>query len=631
MCGIAGIIQYRNDPIRDIENMNRAMLHRGPDAGNYWLDEKQKIVFGHRRLSIVDLSSGGAQPMRSRDERYVIVYNGEVYNYKELEEALRAEGCPLKLRGTSDTEMILEAFAFWGIDKTLQFMKGMFAIALYDREERKIYLMRDRVGEKPLYYGMVKDSFVFASDLECIRQIEGFANPVNTSVFPLYFQYGYIPAPYTIYESLYKLEPGKVLTLDVQKLTYEIETYWSMSEVALAGERNLFTGTHAEAADELERLLKNAIRGQMIADVPLGAFLSGGIDSSLVVSLMQSLSKDKVKTFTIGFDVDKFNEAKYAKEIATHLGTEHTELYVTSKDAFDIMQHMTDSFTEPFADSSQIPTMLVSKMTREHVTVALSGDAGDELFCGYTTYQVAQEQWDRLQKRFGYIPGGVKKGLSRIGAKLAKPGTPTLYKIGNYFSMDTMEGAHAQNGLEDVRTAFLSKNRDRLADVYHSYQPGFLQEPVQNLMLMDLLEYHPDDILVKVDRAGMFYSLENRVPLLDRDVVEFAWRLPLSYKMSDGVTKLVMRDVLYRYVPREMLERPKKGFSIPIDTWMKEPVMFDWASDILSEGQRKLADVIDQKCVASFWKDYVEKGIWTETIWYILLLEQWLLEKGNGI
>ena len=225
MCGIAGIIQYRNDPIRDIENMNRAMLHRGPDAGNYLLDEKQKIVFGHRRLSIVDLSSGGAQPMRSRDERYVIVYNGEVYNYKELEEALRAEGCPLKLRGTSDTEVILEAFAFWGIDKTLQFMKGMFAIALYDREERKIYLMRDRVGEKPLYYGMVKDSFVFASDLECIRQIEGFANPVNTSVFPLYFQYGYIPAPYTIYESLYKLEPGKVLTLDVQKLTYEIKTY----------------------------------------------------------------------------------------------------------------------------------------------------------------------------------------------------------------------------------------------------------------------------------------------------------------------------------------------------------------------------------------------------------------------
>ena len=629
MCGIAGIINYRNDPVKDILNMNRAMLHRGPDAGDYWLDQERKVVLGHRRLSIVDLSENGAQPMKSADGRYVIVYNGEIYNYQELEQKLRTDGCELHLRGTSDTEVILEAFSFYGMEKTLSFMKGMFAIALYDRQEQQLYLMRDRVGEKPLYYGMVNGAFAFASDIECIRQIEGFSNQVNRAVFPLYFQYGYIPAPYSIYEKIYKLEPGKTLRLDCKTLDYKIQTYWSMTEVALNGEKNRFTGSEEEAAGELERLLKDAIKGQMIADVPLGAFLSGGIDSSLVVSLMQSLSQEKIKTFTIGFDVDKYNEARYAKEIAAHLGTEHTELYVTSQDAFTIMQHMPDSFTEPFADSSQIPTMLVSKMTREHVTVALSGDAGDELFCGYTTYMVAEEEMRKFRKRFHRIPEPLRHGAAKAGEALAGPFTPTLYKIGNYLAIDTLEQAHADMGLEDARTAFLAGKGMRLTDSNHSYRGGLLKEPVENLMLMDLLQYHPDDILVKVDRAGMFYSLENRVPMLDRDVVEFAWRLPLAYKMQDGVTKRVMRDILYRYVPREMMERPKKGFSIPIETWMREEVMYDWATDILSEGHRKLTDMINQKCVDSFWKDYVEKGIWTETIWYILLLEQWLLEKGN--
>ena len=289
MCGIAGIINYRNDPVKDILNMNRAMLHRGPDAGDYWLDQERKVVLGHRRLSIVDLSANGAQPMKSADGRYVIVYNGEIYNYQELEQKLRTDGCELHLRGTSDTEVILEAFSFYGMEKTLSFMKGMFAIALYDRQEQQLYLMRDRVGEKPLYYGMVNGAFAFASDIECIRQIEGFSNQVNRAVFPLYFQYGYIPAPYSIYEKIFKLEPGKTLRLNCKTLDYKIQTYWSMTEVALNGEKNRFTGSEEEAAGELERLLKHAIRGQMIADVPLGAFLSGGIDSSLVVSLMQAI------------------------------------------------------------------------------------------------------------------------------------------------------------------------------------------------------------------------------------------------------------------------------------------------------------------------------------------------------
>jgi len=629
MCGIAGIIRYRNDPVEDILNMNEALYRRGPDAGDYWLDEQRRIVLGHRRLSIVDLSAGGAQPMLSADGRFVIVYNGEIYNYKELERQLRIDGCVLELRGTSDTEVVLEAFAFYGIDKTLQFIKGMFAIALYDRRERKLYLMRDRVGEKPLYYGKVNGAFVFASDIGAFQKVKGFANPVNTDVFSLYFQYGYIPAPYSIYRDIYKLKPGKVLTLDTETLENTEHRYWSMRNAAVSGEKNWFQGSEQEAAQELERLLKSAIQGQMVADVPLGAFLSGGIDSALVVSLMQSLSREKIKTFTIGFDVDTYNEAKYAKEIAKHLGTEHTELYVTSQDAFDIMQHMTDSFTEPFADSSQIPTMLVSRMTREHVTVALSGDAGDELFCGYNTYRVSSEEMRKLRERFRLIPGGMKKCMARVSRALATAKTPTLYKIGNYFSMETEEQAHAQIGIEDVRTAFLAKSKVRLPDAYHSYPDGLLKEPVHNLMLMDMLQYHPDDILVKVDRAGMYYSLENRVPMLDRDVVEFSWRIPAEYKMSSGVTKRVLRDILYQYVPQEMMERPKKGFSIPIETWMKEKVMFSWAEDILAEGRKRLPELIDQKQVASFWRDYVERGIWTETIWYILLLEQWLLEKGN--
>lgn len=627
MCGIAGIINYKNNPKEDILNMNKMLYRRGPDTGNYWIDENARVVFGHRRLAIVDLTENGVQPMKSADERFVITYNGEIYNFKEIEKSLRQDGCNLQLKGTSDTEVILEAFSFYGIEKTLRLMKGMFAIALFDRQEKKIYFMRDRVGEKPLYFGWVNGSFAFASDIGAICQIKGFSNKIRTEVFPLYFQYGYIPAPYTIYEEIYKLEPGKVLTLELNNLEYTISTYWSMIEVAKQGEEMPFRGTEKEAADELERLLKEALKGQMIADVPLGAFLSGGIDSALVVSLMQSLSEDRIRTFTIGFDVDKYNEAQYAKEIAAHLGTKHTELYVTSKDAFWVMQQMTDSFTEPFADSSQIPTMLVSKMTREHVTVSLSGDAGDELFCGYNTYRVSEGEMEVLRKRFGYLPKGIRHMLGYTGKALANPVCPVFYKMGNYLLMDTQEQAHAQIGVEDVRTLYLSGNRKRLQDSNHSYPNGFLKEPVSNLMLMDMLQYHPDDILVKVDRAGMYYSLENRVPLLDKDVVEFAWTLPLEYKMSQGVTKRVMRDVLYRYVPKEMMERPKKGFSIPIAQWMKEKEMHEWATDILADGEKKLGNLLNQKYVSSFWKDYMEKDIWTETIWHILLMEQWLLER----
>lgn len=627
MCGIAGICRYKGNGTEDIMAMNSKMYHRGPDSGGYWIDEQEKVVLGHRRLAIVDLSENGAQPMESPSGRYIICFNGEIYNCKAILKKMEAEGNSLRLKGSSDTEVIVNAIEWYGLEKTLSLMKGMFAIALWDREEKKIYLMRDRVGEKPLYYGFVNGSFVFASDIASIEAIFGFKNKINEEVLPLYFQYGYIPAPYSVYQDIYKLKPGCCLTAEKDFRDYRIQNYWSMEEIAVRGQQQLFEGTRQEAADRLEVLLKDAIRGQMMADVALGAFLSGGIDSALVVSLMQSVSSQKIRTFTIGFEEEAYNEAKSAREIAEHLGTEHTELYVGKKEAMQAIQSIPDAYTEPFADSSQIPTMLVSKMTREHVTVSLSGDAGDELFCGYNTYRVAASEMAALEKKVGFLPEGLRTKAGVLCQKLSGPRTQRLYKVGNYFTMHTAEEAHRRMGLEEARYGYLSRERKRLPHGNSVYRDGLFPECENNLMLMDLLQYHVDDILVKVDRAGMFYSLETRIPLLDKDVVEFAWRLPLSYKLDEGVTKRVMRDVLYRYVPKEMMERPKKGFSMPIQKWLSQGEMKEWAEDILQTGRRRYQDSLNTKMIDVLWSEYRQQGKWTDKLWYVLMLEQWLISR----
>lgn len=631
MCGIAGICNYRGDGVRDILAMNKKMYRRGPDSGDFWIDEKEKVVLGHRRLAIVDLSENGGQPMVSENGRFVICFNGEIYNCREIRETAAGDGFHMYLRGGSDTEVILNSFTFYGVEKTLDMMKGMFAIALWDRQEEAMYLMRDRVGEKPLYYGRVNGSFIFASDIASIEAVEGFRNAYRTDVLQMYFQYGYIPSPYSIYEGIYKLPPGCYMKVVAPFSGIgEPVRYWSMKEAAARGQSDRFQGSESEAAEHLEILLKNALEGQMMADVPLGAFLSGGIDSALIVSLMQSMSKEKIRTFTIGFDVDKYNEAEQARQIAEHLGCEHTQLYVGKQDALEVIRRLPEAYSEPFADSSQIPTMLVSRMTREHVTVSLSGDAGDELFCGYNTYRAAAGEWESLQKRFGFLPPALKVGIGRFSRKIAGPFSKSLYKAGNYFTIDTPEEAHRRMGLEDSRYPFIARDQRTPAHSNLEYEDGYLKGIENNLMLMDLLQYHTDDILVKVDRAGMYYSLETRIPLLDRDVIEFAWRLPLEYKYRDGVTKRIMRDVLYKYVPREMMERPKKGFSIPLADWMKEGKLREWAQDILADGRAGLGDVLDQKVVDSLWRDYVKKGLWTEKLWYILVLEQWLLNRSGG-
>ncbi len=628
MCGIAGICNFTGDWKENIERMKRHMKKRGPNADGTWSSEDHRVVFGHQRLSIVDLSAGGAQPMTSHSGRYTMTYNGEIYNYKELADKLLKDGSVTAFRGSSDTEVLLEAFEAYGIEKTLAFCKGMFAIGLYDHENGEITLIRDRIGEKPLYYGFVNGCFTFASDVGCFRELDGFQNPVNQKVLDLYFTYGYIPAPYSIYEQIYKLLPGTILRIRAPYAPSDpqIATYWSMEEKAVYGQEHLFTGSEQEAADELERLMKQAIAGQMVADVPVGAFLSAGIDSSTVVSLMQSLDPGKVRTFTIGMNDPKYNEAAYAKEIAQHLGTEHTEIYISDEDALAVIPQLPSMFGEPFADSSQIPTFLVSRMTREHVTVSLSGDAGDELFCGYKSYESVSRIWNKMQ--------GVPYPLRRMagGAILHSPlaaGQVMHDKAVLLSSRGPADLYRKQYEELDPLIRKISRVHGNLPFAAGELPQDEMKEVNHEIMLHDMLLYHPDDILVKVDRTAMAVSLETRVPLLDRDVVEFAWTLPINY-LHDGTTgKKVLRDVLYRYVPQEMMNRPKKGFSIPIAKWLRQPQLKEWAEELIRREKIEQQGYLNADAVHAIWDDFLTNGTWRVQIWYILMFQQWLESIGS--
>lgn len=623
MCGIAGFCNFHGSvkmQEENLEKMKQRMLHRGPDAGGSYVSENGKVALGHRRLSIVDLSEAGLQPMKSHSGRYVMVYNGEIYNYKKLSQKLLNEKKVDQFRGTSDSEVILEAFEAYGVEETIAQCKGMFAIALYDTKEQKLYLLRDRIGEKPLYYGFMGDTFVFASDVACIAALDGFQNPIHKDVLGIYFIHGYIPAPYSIYENIYKLEPGCILKIKLPFNKYDISPYWSIKEVAQHGQEHLFHGAYEEAVDELERLLKASIQDQMMADVPVGAFLSAGIDSSTVVALMQSLHPDKVKTFTIGMEDEKYNEAVYAKEIAAHLGTEHTELYITEEDAKGVIPKLPFIFGEPFADSSQIPTYLVSKMTREHVTVSLSGDGGDELFCGYNSYASVDRIWGKMKS----VPYGIRKLASEL--VLHSPlSNKEIYRV-----KGTLLGAKGPSDLyrlsmeREPLIKDITLSKKEIPYQYTEYDPGFLKETNHNIMLMDMLMYHPDDILVKVDRTAMAVSLETRVPMLDKDVVEFAWTLPVEFERQNGVGKRILRDVLYRYVPKEMMERPKKGFSIPIQKWLKEKELREWAENLIDRKTLIQQGILDPDVVWKMWTDFIEKDEWRIQIWYVLMFQEWM-------
>lgn len=627
MCGIAGFCNLKGDVRNNIERMNRRMNHRGPDSSGVWVSEDRAVTLGHQRLSIVDLSESGSQPMESRSGRYVIAFNGEIYNYKKIADKLLKEEKTPCFRGSSDTEVLLEAMEAYGVENAVKMCKGMFAIALYDKKERVLFLIRDRVGEKPLYYGFTgEDVFAFCSEIGSLTKLDNFKNPINTAVLDIYFTHGYIPAPYSIYQDIYKLEPGTIVSIKqpFRKEDMRISSFWSMKEAAKKGQANLFTGSREEAAEELERLLKASISEQMIADVPVGAFLSAGIDSSTIVALMQSLNSKRVRSFTIGMSEESYNEAAAAKEIAKHLGTEHTELYITEQDAIGVIPKLSYMFGEPFADSSQIPTYLVSKMTREHVTVSLSGDGGDELFCGYTSYESVSRIWNKMK----HIPYALRKPCSEL--VLHSP----LAKKPIYRTKGTLLGAKGPAGLYEISyetdplTKQISRTHVDCPYKYNQFEQNYLEEVNHNVMLMDMLMYHPDDILVKVDRAAMAVSLETRVPMLDKDVVEFAWTLPIAYKREGETGKLVLRDVLYKYVPREMMERPKKGFSIPIDRWLLKPKLREWAESLIDRKTLERQGMLNPDVVWKMWGDFTENGVWRIQIWFVLMFQEWICGGG---
>jgi asparagine synthase (glutamine-hydrolysing) len=627
MCGIAG---FCNNPVNwkeNIERMNKRMYHRGPDAGGVWANEDASVVLGHRRLSIIDLSETGSQPMHSASGRYVCVFNGEIYNYKKIRDKLIVDNKVTSFKGTSDTEVLLEAFEAYGVKETVAMCKGMFAIALYDRETGNLTLIRDRIGEKPLYYGFVNGHFVFASDIGCISCLDDFKNEIDTKVLQLYFIHGYIPAPYSIYKDICKLDAGCMLEYNIKNpdKAPKVSPYWSVRSAAIYGQEHPFKGTRKEAADELERLLKESVKEQMVADVPVGAFLSAGIDSSTIVALMQSQSPGKVKSFTIGMDNPEYNEAEYAKEIAAYLGTEHTELYITADDAKNVIPKLSWMFGEPFADSSQIPTYLVSKMTREHVTVSLSGDGGDELFCGYTSYSSIDRIWGKMKS----VPYPVRKLASTllVGNPLIR-NNQVLQTKAYLLGAKSPENLYERSNIQEASSLNIALDNDTYKYKHNMYPYGALKNPQNAIMLMDMEVYHPDDILVKVDRTAMAVSLETRVPMLDKDVVEFAWTIPMEYKKRNDIGKLVLRDVLYRYIPKEMMDRPKKGFAIPITQWLRETELRGWAEALLDRELIRKQGILNADEVDRIWRDFIDNGNWRIQIWYLLMFQSWMTDRN---
>lgn len=650
MCGIAGYLtvprQKSCDELRvTVLRMADTLRLRGPDDGGAWVDADAGIALGHRRLSIIDLSLEGHQPMHSFCGRYVIAFNGEIYNHRDIRHELEQESQrhAIPWRGHSDTEVALAAISRWGIEAAVRRFVGMFAFALWDRTERVLYLVRDRLGEKPLYYGRMGRSILFGSELKALRAHPDFKGEINRDALALYLRHNCIPAPYSIYRGIYKLPPGTMLAVSDRDAPFPGPVqYWSAREAAEHGLAAPFTGSTEEAIAALDGLLRDAVGLQMVADVPLGVFLSGGIDSSTVVALMQAQSDRPVKTFTIGFNETGYNEAEHAKAVARHLGTEHTEFYVTPEEAMAVIPRLPALYDEPFADSSQIPTFLVSEMARRSVTVSLSGDGGDELFAGYNRYFWGRSIW----KRVGWMPQPLRvaaaaaltavspqrwdrvfaaaKSLLPSKLKQSTPGDK-LHKLAEVLAVDSPEAMY--RGLashwKDPASVVLGASEPPTALTDRRLWSD-LPDFTQRMMYLDTVTYLPDDILVKVDRASMGVSLEARIPFLDHRVVEFAWRLPLSMKVRDGQGKWLLRQVLYQYVPKELIERPKAGFGVPIDAWLRGPLR-DWAEDLL--GARRLAEerFFDPVPIRDKWNEHLSGARnWQYYLWDVLMFQAWL-------
>ncbi len=645
MCGLAGFFLppgERPEAPAWLEAMATRIAHRGPDAQGTWWDAATGVGLAHRRLSILDLSPAGAQPMLSHCGGWVIAFNGEIYNHHELRRQLEANGA-IAWRGHSDTEVLLESLARQGLDATLERIDGMFAFAAFDRRQRRLHLARDRFGEKPLYYGRVGEGIAFGSELKALRALPGFRGGVDPAALQAFLRHGYVPAPLSIHPGIAKLPPAHVLSFDGPVPMPEPRAYWSAADCARASAADPFTGDLPAATEALEALLRDAIGLRMEADVPLGALLSGGIDSSTVVALMQAQRSDRIRTFSIGSTEPGYDEAGHARAIAAHLGTDHTELTVSADDALALVPTLPTLYDEPFADSSQLPTFLVSRMARRHVTVALSGDAGDELFGGYNRHFHGPALWRRLAP----WPPGLRHAGAALVSAIPPGGYDRLARLAGPLAPRELAAGRAGEKVHKAAALLSSANEAdfhaRLVSLWPEpwrLLPGASPLPpapredgpgwgfAERCMLHDTGHYLPDDVLAKVDRASMGVSLEVRVPLLDRRVFEFAWRLPMQFKASGGQGKRVLREVLYRHVPRELVDRPKQGFAVPVAAWLRGPLR-DWAADLLAPAA--LDDRFDARMVGQAWQAHLSGSRNHDArLWAVLMFQAWRRQWGEG-
>jgi asparagine synthase (glutamine-hydrolysing) len=653
MCGLTGGLTQTHfrKLLHALPVMTGQLLHRGPDDLGYWSDPECGIAFGHRRLAIVDLSPQGRQPMISSSGRYVLSFNGEIYNHVKLRHELDRSTTSNRWRGHSDTETLLAAIDTWGLRSALVRCTGMFAIALWDRRDRELTLVRDRMGEKPLYYGLQDGTLLFGSELKSLRAGPGFTGDINRDSLHLLLRHNYIPAPYSIYKGVSKLPAGMLVTIRLSDVLEnrlpDPVAYWSVADAIAKGRADPFSGTRNDAANTLDTLLHDAVGQQMVADVPLGAFLSGGVDSSAIVAMMQSQSDRPVRTFTIGFHEAAYDEASHAHAVARHLGTEHTQLYLSEREAINLIPNLPTIYDEPFSDSSQIPTFLVSQLARAHVTVSLSGDGGDELFGGYNRYAWGTTLW----RSVGWMPEGVRRLMA--GSVLAVPPSAWDHIINSAgaFRPKAKRPRNPGDKLHKLATVLISEDANHLYRnlVSHWKEPASAllggHEPVtalmstsngvkgqdftERMMYMDQITYLPDDILVKLDRASMAVSLETRVPLLDHRVVEFAWSLPLAMKVRGRQTKSVLREVLYRYVPPEIIERPKTGFGIPLDAFLRGGLR-DWAASLLDESRLRREGYFNPEPVMRKWREHLSgERNWSYDLWDILMFQAWLETQSD--
>lgn len=648
VCGLTGY--WTKEPLSQgiectVRSMAATLAHRGPDDTGIWFDKGAGVALAHRRLSILDLSPAGHQPMVSASGALVAAFNGEIYNHLDLRTELEAQRIAPVWRGHSDTETLLASFEAWGVEKTLKKCVGMFALALWDRKTRTLTLARDRLGEKPLYYGWVNGVLVFASELKAIRIFPEFCNAIDRRALTLFVRHNYIPAPWSIYEGIWKVLPGSWVRFTADSIASatrsEVRTYWSTRIAAETGLSDPFRGSDEEAIEELNRRLRQSIAGQMVADVPLGAFLSGGIDSSTVVALMQAQTAQPVKTFTIGFHEGEYNEAEHAKAVARCLGTDHTELYVTPTEAMEVIPTLPTLYDEPFADSSQIPTFLVARLARQHVTVALSGDGGDELFGGYNRYFWAMTIWRCLSG----FPLPLRRGLGGLVTSCSPTAWNRLFELFGPVLPKRFRHANSGDKLHKLARLFATRTPESIYlrlvshwDVAEGLIPDAAEpltpitDPTQwldcsdfehRMMHLDMVSYLPDDILTKVDRSAMGVSMETRVPMLDHRVLEFAWRLPLKMKIRHGQGKWILRQLLHRYVPQDLVERPKMGFGIPIDRWLRGPLR-EWAEDLLAENRLRREGFFDSSPVRQKWHEHLSgQRNWAYYLWDILMFEAW--------